>query len=132
MAIENAKKFVEKVQADAALAERMKGMTPEEGLALAKELGLEFTEAELKSALNNRELSPEELDEAAGGKQNSDPTALMLKKAEHCHGDTKGPRHNWVKTGHIEEPHSFLLWDYTKGYDIEKCSLCGEERRRRT
>ena len=132
MAIENAKQFVEKITTDAALAERVNGLTLQEDLALAKELGLEFTEAELKSALNNRELSPEELDEAAGGKQNSDPTALMLEKAEHCHGDTKGPRHNWVKTGHVEEPHSFLLWDYTKGYDIEKCSLCGEERRTRT
>jgi len=132
MAIENAKKFVEKVQADAALAERVKGMTPQEGLALAKEMGLEFTEDELKDALNNRELDPEELDEAAGGVRNDQATTLKMKKEMHCHGDIHGPEHQWVKTGHIEEPHTFLLWDYTKGYDIEKCSLCGEERRTRT
>ena len=63
MANENAKKFVEKVASDAALAERLK----KEGLALAKEMGLEFTEEELKEVLNNRELGPEELAQGAGG-----------------------------------------------------------------
>ena len=68
MAIENAKQFVEKITTDAALAERVNGLTLQEDLALAKELGLEFTEEDLKEALNNRELDPEELDEAAGGR----------------------------------------------------------------
>ncbi len=67
MAIEHAKQFVEKITTDEALAERVNGLTIQENLALAKELGLEFTEAELKDALDNRELDPEELDKAAGG-----------------------------------------------------------------
>ena len=118
MAIENAKKFVEKVKADAALCERVKDMTPQEGLALAKELGLEFTEAELKDALNNRELNPEELDEAAGGagRRHKNPT----------NKECNDKQHNWVKTGHYEDPRSFLWIDYTWGYDVYTCSNCGK------
>lgn len=124
MAIENAKKFVEKVQADAALSEHVKGMKPEEGLALAKELGLEFTEAELMDALNNRELSPEELDEAAGGK-----ISEFGRRAGQGPKCLAGEKHDWVKIGHREELHSFLWIDYTMGYDYYKCSKCGEEKR---
>ena len=71
VAIEDSKKFVEKAMADEALSERLESMTIEEILGLAQEMGLAFTEEELNDALNdvlnNRELSPEELDQCAGG-----------------------------------------------------------------
>ena len=40
MALENAKKFVEMIENDKALKERIAKMQPEESLAAAKELGL--------------------------------------------------------------------------------------------
>lgn len=132
MAIENAKKFVEKVQADAALSERVKAMTPQEGMALAKELGLEFTEEELKDALNNRELEPEELDEGVGGTAHSGTTLgggfVSAVKQQTCEY-SPNLRHKWEYIGHSEEPHSFLWIDYTWGYDHYKCVYCGKKEK---
>ena len=129
MAIENAKQFVEKVQADAALSERVKGMKPEEGLALAKELGLEFTEEELKDALNNRELSPEEMDEGVGGSTLGGVILPNGVKQQMCERSPNS-RHKWEYIGHTEEPRSFLCFDYTWGYDHYKCVYCGKKEKR--
>ena len=124
MAIENAKQFVEKVKADVALNERLKGKKPEECLALAKEMGLEFTEEELKAALSVEELSLEDMDKVAGG-------SLRKKKyyawAQRCpaNGDND---HVWVKTGHREDYSTFLWIEYSDGWDIYTCSLCGKTK----
>ena len=129
MAIENAKKFVEKVQADAALCERVKDMTPQEGLALAKEMGLEFTEAELKSALNNRELDPEELDEGVGGITNGGAVIYNTARQQDRCTYSENLQHDWQYIGHSEEPDSFLWIEFTRGYDHFKCSLCGQTKK---
>ena len=129
MAIENAKKFVEKVKADAALSERMKDMKPEEGLALAKEMGLEFTEAELKSALNNRELSPDELDEGVGGITNGGAVIYNTARQQDRCTYSENLQHDWQYIGHSEEPDSFLWIEFTRGYDHFKCSLCGQTKK---
>jgi len=63
---ENLKKFLEDVSKDAELSVKVSNMDMEELLALAKELGLELTEADLaKPAV--KELKDDELDAVAGG-----------------------------------------------------------------
>ena len=58
---ENLKKFLEKVSEDKALAEK----DPAALIPLAKEMGIELTEADLKRPVE--ELSDDELDTVAGG-----------------------------------------------------------------
>ena len=63
---ENMKKFLEAVSKDEALTAKIGAMGMEEILALAKDLGLELTEADLaKPAV--QELRDDELDTVAGG-----------------------------------------------------------------
>ena len=63
---ENLKKFLEKVSEDKALAEKVNANNdPATLIALAKELGVELTEADLKMPVE--ELSDDELDTVAGG-----------------------------------------------------------------
>ena len=50
MAQENAKRFLETVRTDETLRETLIKMSPDEGLAHAKELGFDFTKDELKAA----------------------------------------------------------------------------------
>lgn len=63
---ENLKKFLEKVSEDKALAEKVNANNdPAALITLAKELGVELTEADLKKPVE--ELSDDELDTVAGG-----------------------------------------------------------------
>ncbi len=123
MAIENAKRFVEMVAADAALKARLETLDSEAVLAAAKEMGLDFTAEELKAAAMDETVSLDELDEVAGG--------IGKKMSGSVAWCTKSPNqeHNWVKTGHEEEPHSFFCWDWTYGYDHYKCTYCGKTKR---
>ncbi len=129
MALENAKKFLERVEKDQALQDRLAGMTPEERSNVARELGLDYTEEELAEALRSVEIPLDELEQAAGGSIHG--RKKLLPRETPC---TKSPNleHNWVLQGHEEEPHTFLFWDYTKGYDIYACSYCGEIKKSRT
>ena len=123
MAIENAKRFVEMVAADAALNARLETLDSEAVLAAAKEMGLDFTAEELKAAAMDETVSLDELDEVAGG--------IGKVKSGSVRWCTKSPNqeHNWVYTGHEEEPHSFSCWDWTYGYDHYKCTYCGKTKR---
>jgi len=67
MAIENAKRFVEMVAADAALKARLETLDSEAVLAAAKEMGLDFTAEELKAAAMDQAVALDELDEVAEG-----------------------------------------------------------------
>ena len=63
---ENLKKFLEKVSEDKALAEKVSAeKDPAALIPLAKEMGIELTEADLKKPVE--ELSDDELDTVAGG-----------------------------------------------------------------
>ncbi len=128
MALENAKKFLHLVQEDQALQDRLAGMTPEDRSKVARELGLDYTEEELAEALKTVEVSPNDLEQASGGFL-TQPVRQSISKiiAETC---SKAPdkKHNWVLQGHREEPHTFLFWDYTRGYDVYICSYCGKEK----
>ena len=63
---ENMKKFLEKVSADAALVEKFANMDKNAVIALAKELGFELTNDDLKQPAA-QELDENELDTVAGG-----------------------------------------------------------------
>ena len=63
---ENLKKFLEAVSANEELAKKVSTASKEELLAMAKELGIELTEDDLKQV--SQELSDDELDAVAGGK----------------------------------------------------------------
>ena len=62
---ENMKKFLELVSKDEALAAKVGTLDKDELIALAKELGVALTEADLTQPV--RELEDEELDTVAGG-----------------------------------------------------------------
>ena len=76
MSMENAKEFLKKAISDEALRERLQEKSPEQAAAAAAELGFDLTaeellaaEAELRSEMAAKpvELSPEDMDRAAGG-----------------------------------------------------------------
>ena len=75
MALENARAFLEQVMKDKALRARTAEKEPAEVVAIARELGLEATAEELEQAVKAmrqeagepKELTPDELDKAAGG-----------------------------------------------------------------
>ena len=65
---EKMRKFLEAAQKDAALAEKLsRAETPEAVAALAKELGIVLSEADLKLETVVGELSDDALDDVAGG-----------------------------------------------------------------
>ena len=69
---------------------------------------------------------------AAGGRYGIKEKSHRDYIKSHCNGDPNGPLHNWVKIGHEERP---VLWgifgDYTKGYTLYKCTLCGATKEER-
>ena len=136
MAKEAASKFVQAILNDEELRQRTEKMKPEDAVLLGKEMGYDFTLDELKEVKEEDiELSPDELEAVAGGdKKNVNQQKFINKgvrkvqeeESEHCNNDFNAPLHNWVVVGHEERP---VLWgifgDYTKGYNLYKCSLCG-------
>jgi predicted ribosomally synthesized peptide with nif11-like leader len=67
MSIESAKAFLEKIQTDEEFKNKIGAMkSKEERIEFIKGEGFEFTEEEFNQV--RKELSPEALDEAAGGK----------------------------------------------------------------
>ena len=67
MAVENATVFVKKLLEDEELRNRIASVNTEEGLKIAREMGLEFTEEELKEAGESYEMTPEEMEMVSGG-----------------------------------------------------------------
>ena len=133
MSIEAARVFVQAVLNDEELRGKTANMKPEEVIAFAKEMGYDFTLDELKEVKEEDvELSPEELEAAAGGRYGIKEKSHRDYIKSHCNGDPNGPLHNWVKIGHEERP---VLWgifgDYTKGYTLYKCTLCGATKEER-
>lgn len=133
MAKESAEKFAMAVMEDSDLRVRTARLDPGELLPIAKEMGYDFTAEELAEVMNeNQELTPDELEATAGGlppQRESDmhrreiENEMFAEIARHCHHDVSGPLHNWVVIAHEER---WLFWKWSRGYDILKCSLCGE------
>ena len=137
MSKENATAFVQKVFDDEELRQRTGAMKPEELIPFAKEMGFDFTLDELKEVKKEDiELSPDELEAAAGGTiEFQDHARRRSKEMEggseikkHCYGDLSKPLHNYVKVGHKEEPifWGLLSWcsDWSDGFDVYECTLC--------
>ena len=138
MSKESAEKFIQAVLNDEELREKTANMKPEEVVPFAKEMGYDFTLEELKEVKKEDiELSPEELENAAGGHITSGTvlnwTERRALNAElHCYRNIRGPRHDWVKIKRKEEPivGGLLTWlgDWTYGYTLCKCNRCGEQK----
>ena len=147
MAKEAASKFVQAILNDEELRQRTEKMKPEDAVPLGKEMGYDFTLKEFTDVMNedrellSRELSTDELEAVAGGdKKNVNQQKFFRKgvrkvqeeESKHCNNDFNAPLHNWIPIGHEERP---VLWgifgDYTKGYNLYKCSLCGATKEER-
>ena len=129
MSKESAIQFAQEVMEDTELRDRTAKLKPEEVLSIAKEMGYDFTEEELTAAMNeDQELTADDLETAAGGagspgqRSQGQKRKLREELAKHCNHDINGPLHQWVKTGHEER---WMLWAWTRGYDLFTCTLCG-------
>ena len=129
MSKESAIQFAQEVTEDIELRDRTAKLKPEEVLSIAKEMGYDFTEEELTAAMNeDQELTADDLETAAGGagspgqRSQGQKRKLREELAKHCNHDINGPLHQWVKTGHEER---WMLWAWTRGYDLFTCTLCG-------
>ncbi len=129
MALENAMKFLQKVQDDQSLQDRLAGMTPEERREVAREMGLDYTEEELTKALQTIEISEEEMEQAFGGYEMAGRKKWRNKKI--C-PESPDQAHHWVLQGHKELPYSFLFWDFSFGFDVYVCTNCGQTKDVRT
>lgn len=127
----SAEAFVQKIMEDEDLSDRTAQTKPEDVLPIAKEMGYEFTAEELTDVMNSRqELAPEELEGMAGGdrkaregaKNKRDSAHRKWLKLTYCHGDAKGPKHDFVCIAHYEEP---ILFNWTKGHYFYQCKRCG-------
>ena len=125
---------------DEELREKTANMKPEDAVPLGKEMGYDFTLEEFTDVMNeDRELSPDELENVAGG--NAKLQSQMSKdthdrgyqnnykrsnernynRAHFCHGVPNGPRHQFVLS--IEDRAQFFgAW--TKTYAVYECSVC--------
>ena len=70
-----------------------------------------------------QELSPEELEQVAGGISPGDEYNDTDEAAEYCGGDYANGPHQWVKTGNQREDPFFIYWTRT-AYEY-RCSKCG-------
>ena len=67
MSMNHANEFIKEMLENEELRNRIAGMSTEDGLAAAKEMGLDFTTDELKEAGENYELPEEVLNNVSGG-----------------------------------------------------------------
>ncbi len=102
------------------MSERTANKGEEEVLAIAKEMGLDFTSDELKEAAGSVELNLAELESAAGG---------TTPSWDRCPARGYGGAHNWVLIAHEEDEWFGWLKDgglFTIGYNTYKCTYCNE------
>jgi predicted ribosomally synthesized peptide with nif11-like leader len=121
MSQQNAGKFINLLLSDKALQERTAGMKPEEVLACAREQGLECTLEELKAAtLKSRELTPDEMDQAAGGIRSGARKLSTDSSDSSCPNSPDGS-HKWVKTAEYLDDTFLFLEHWTVFYTCDYC-----------
>ena len=117
---------------DETLRERTANKSEEEVLAVAKEMGLDYTTEELKEAVNARELDLSEMEPVAGGFLNSN----CVKNFDEQYGCPKHRGdHKWIKTGHYEDEWFGWLKKgglFSIGYDTFQCEYCGKKKEKST
>ena len=135
MALENAKKFISLIWEDEDLKERTANKGEEEVMAVAKEMGLDFTAEELKeaaSAHNTQELTLGEMEPVAGGVTSNlipgliDPNACPKNRYRN---------HSWKKIKHVED--EWFSWIkegglFSFGTDVYECRYCGLTKNKST
>ena len=127
MSLENAKKFIKQAMEDETLRERTANKGEEEILAIAKEMGLDYTAEELKEAAGVRELDLSDMEPVAGG----DLYGMVKDFSEPLCPKSKNGEHKWIKTGHYES--EWFSWlkkggIFSIGYDTFKCEYCGKKK----
>ena len=125
MALEDARKFLQIIEKDEDLKQRLSKMTLEESLAYASESGLDVTIADLEEAAKAQEISPETMDEVAGG---------HIKSGRLFAGDTRCPGtpngvHKWVITSREIAVEKILFWKTHTRFDNWTCSICGKTKK---
>ena len=128
MALENAKQFISLIWEDEALKKRTANKGEEEVMAIAKEMGLDFTAEELKEAAaahNTPELTLDEMEPVAGG-----VTSNLIPGLDDPYACPKnrGKNHSWKKVKHVED--EWFSWIkegglFSFGTDVYECRYCG-------
>lgn len=126
MALEDARKFLQMIEKDEDLKQRLSKMTIEESLEYASKSGLDVTIADLKEAAKAQELSPEKMDEVTGG---------YSRNAKDSWDETRCPEspthlHRWVIVSREVVVEKILLWEVHNRFDNWKCSFCGRTKKR--
>ena len=121
-----------KVKENETLLKRTADKGEKEVLAIAKEMGLEFTAEELKEAGSICELDLSNMERIAGGLAIFRPVAPDIDRS--CKRDPSG-QHKWFFYYHYEHEYfNFLkeggLW--SRGFDVYKCALCGQQKEEET
>ncbi len=128
MALENAKKLLTLMWEDKALRDRLANRNEEEVMAVAKEMGLEFTAEELKEAAKTHELTLGEMETAAGGFNTSGSYGDITVDSCPKNGYKN---HSWKYTCHREDEWFNWLKDgelFSIGYDRYTCEYCGRTK----
>ena len=139
MSKENATAFVQAVLNDEELREKTANLKPEEAVPLGKEMGYDFTLEEFTDVMNeDRELSPDELEAAAGGENKVQDTMRQQAQTRGYHPDRfkemqqwqaqkaiycpDGNLHQYVDTI-VDKEVFFGAWSTT--FFVRTCCLCG-------
>ncbi|MBP3857788.1 MAG: Nif11-like leader peptide family RiPP precursor [Ruminiclostridium sp.] len=143
MSIEAARVFVQAILDDEELSKRAEKMKPEDAVPLGKEMGYDFTLEEFTDVMNeDGELSPDELEAAAGGGLRTQENMRYKMMGRTFDSRTKGHKqesynremycnsnpstpHQFIVT---YEDRSYFFGAWTKTYEINKCSVCHYER----
>ncbi len=126
MAIESAKRFVQIIQEQKDINDRLSSLNQEECLKAAREMGLDFTREELQEAVKTV-VSMEEMEQVSGGLLGD----TDLDGRNFC-VSSPNSEHNWVKIGHYEDPRTILWVDFTIGYDVYQCTYCHDKKKVKT
>ena len=119
MAKEAARAFLQLVMEDEELCQRTADLKAEDAVEIAKEKGFVFTADEFTEAMNEeRELDPDELEAAAGGRLRINMAAIW------CNGKEENGRHHFALASHTEQTL------FSKGFNIYRCTRCGYEKKR--
>ena len=126
MALEDARKFLQMIEKDEDLKQRLSKMTIEESLEYARKSGLDVTIAELEKAAEPQEISPETMNDVVGGHKRygfgSAPNTLTKCPA------TPSGEHQWEIAGREIEVRHFLCWEIHNRLDKWKCTACGKTK----
>lgn len=116
----------ERIKTEAAsLLESNKATDQKEAALLAVKsiMNIDLTEEDINGLSQSGELSPEDLEQVAGGFGPGDEYNDTDEAFEYCGGDYANGPHEWVRTGNQREEPFFIFWTRT-AYEY-RCTKCG-------